>query len=379
MTRTSKAASPRPSSKSEALADRLREFLVGRLTADDLAGYSDQSLQRATDIALEALLGHRTGQSTVQIDTEPGIDHHDRSVASITVVNDNMLFLFDSVIGEVTESIGEPAFVSHPIIPVLYGSNGIEQIGDVDGGGVNGKVSLIHIHVPRLSADEAAVLQTRLETILDQVRVAVRDWKPMLARVEQEITRLRYNSAPLEAAAVEETISFLEWLRDENFTFLGIREFRYSGNANTGTLKRSENPGLGILSDPDVQVLRRGGEATTTTPEIRAFLHGPEPLIVTKANTKSLVHRRAYLDYIGLKMFDDKGALHGELRIVGLFTSTAYTQSVLSIPYLRSKAQAVIEASGLSQFDHSGKALINVLESFPRDELFQISLPLLRE
>src|SRR5690606_19777805 len=267
----------------------------------------------------------------------------------------------------------------HPIIPVLYGSNGIEQIGDVDGGGINGKVSLIHIHVPRLSADEAAALQTRLETILDQVRVAVRDWKPMLARVEQEITRLRYNSAPLEAAAVEETISFLEWLRDENFTFLGIREFRYSGNANTGTLKRSENPGLGILSDPDVQVLRRGGEATTTTPEIRAFLHGPEPLIVTKANTKSLVHRRAYLDYIGLKMCDDKGALHGELRIVGLFTSTAYTQSVLSIPYLRSKARAVIEASGLSQFDHSGKALIYVLESFPRDELFQISLPLLQE
>src|SRR5690606_41980636 len=197
MTRTSKAASPRPSSKSEALADSLRELLVGRLTADDLAGDADQSLQRATDIALEALLGHRTGQSTDQIDTEPGIDHDDRSVASITVVNDNMPFLFDSVIGEITESVGEPAFVSHPIIPVLYGSNGVEKIGDDDGSGINGKVSLIHIHVPRLSADEAAALQIRLETILDQVRVAVRDCKPMLARVEREITRPGYNSAPL--------------------------------------------------------------------------------------------------------------------------------------------------------------------------------------
>ena len=97
--------------------------------------------------------------------------------------------------------------------------------------------------------------------------------------------------------------------------------------------------GLGILADPDVLVLRRGNEAVTTTPEIRAFLHGPDPLIVTKANAKSVVHRRIYLDYIGVKTYDQKGKLTGELRIVGLFTSTAYTRSVMKIPYLRSKAR----------------------------------------
>src|SRR5690606_25982 len=162
-------------------------------------------------------------------------------------------------------------------------------------------------------------------------------------------------------------------------TFLGMREFRYTGSEESGTLERTETPGLGILSNPGVQVLRRGGEATTTTPEIRAFLHGPEPLIVTKANTKSIVHRRAYLDYIGLILFHDDGTIKGELRIVGLFTSTAYTQSVLNIPYLRSKVKAVIDASGFSRSVHFGNALINILECFPRDELFQISLPLLRE
>src|SRR5690606_32715689 len=158
-----------------------------------------------------------------------------------------------------------------------------------------------------------------------------------------------------------------------------MREYRHTGSEESAALERTETPGLGILSNPGVQVLPRGGEATTTTPEIRAFLHGPEPLIVTKANTKSIVHRRAYLDYIGLKLFHDDGSLKGELRIVGLFTSTAYTQSVLNIPYLRSKAKAVIDSSGFSRADHSGRALINVLESFPRDELFQIGLPLLRE
>ena len=119
--------------------------------------------------------------------------------------------------------------------------------------------------------------------------------------------------------------------------------------------------------------------AAATTPEIRAFLYGPDPLIVTKANAKSIVHRRIYLDYIGVKTYDKKGALSGELRIVGLFTSTAYTRSVMKIPYLRSKAETVIARSGFDPADHSGKALINVLESYPRDELFQIDVPTLRK
>ena len=147
---------------------------------------------------------------------------------------------------------------------------------------------------------------------------------------------------PLDKDAVTEAIAFLEWLRDDNFTFLGMREFNYSGGEKSGTLERPEKPGLGILSDPDVLVLRRGTEAVTTTPEIRAFLHGPDPLIVTKANAKSVVHRRIYLDYVGVKTYDTKGKLPGELRIVGLFTSTAYTRSVMKIPYLRSKAETVI-------------------------------------
>ena len=100
---------------------------------------------------------------------------------------------------------------------------------------------------------------------------------------------------------------------------------------------------------------------------------------MTKANAKSIVHRRAYLDYVGIKTFDKKGALTGELRVVGLFTSTAYTRSVMKIPYLRSKAETVIQKSGFDPSDHSGKALINVLESYPRDELFQIAVPTLRK
>ncbi|TJV66932.1 MAG: NAD-glutamate dehydrogenase, partial [Mesorhizobium sp.] len=208
---------------------------------------------------------------------------------------------------------------------------------------------------------------------------AVTDWKPMLARLDQAISEFRYAPVPLDKANVTEAIALLEWLRDDNFTFLGMREFKYTGGEKSGTLERTEKPGLGILSDPDVLVLRRGTEAVSTTPEIRAFLHGPEPLIVTKANAKSSVHRRIYLDYIGVKTYTAKGVLAGELRIVGLFTSTAYTRSVMKIPYLRSKAETIIAKSGFNPEDHSGKALINVLESYPRDELFQVPVPILRK
>ena len=130
----------------------------------------------------------------------------------------------------------------------------------------------------------------------------------MLARLDHAISDFRYAPVPLDKDAVTEAIAFLEWLRDDNFTFLGMREFHYTGGAASGTLDRSDKPGLGILSDPDVLVLRRGNEAVTTTPEIRAFLHGPDPLIVTKANAKSVVHRRIYLDYIGVKTYSQKGS-----------------------------------------------------------------------
>jgi glutamate dehydrogenase len=181
--------------------------------------------------------------------------------------------------------------------------------------------------------------------------------------------------------ALTEAIAFLEWLRDDNFTFLGMREFKYSGGEKSGTLERADKPGLGILSDPDVLVLRRGTDRrVTTTPEIRAFLHGPDPLIVTKANAKSAVHRRMPISITSAsRPMTPRAQLSGELRIVGLFTSTAYTRSVMKIPYLRSKAETVVHKSGFDPADHSGKALINVLESYPRDELFQIAVPTLRK
>src|SRR6187397_67087 len=122
----------------------------------------------------------------------------------------------------------------------------------------------------------------------------------------------------------------------------------------------------------ELRVLRRGNELLESTPEIMAFLKEPRLLIISKANVHAHVHRRVYLDYVGVKRFDSSGNLIGEHRIIGLFTSTAYTRTAHSIPYLRRKIAAVEERAGFDPASHSGKALANVLEHYPRDELFQI-------
>src|ERR1041384_551429 len=191
----------------------------------------------------------------------------------------------------------------------------------------------------------------------------------MLSRVGELIAEIKNNPPPLPVDEIAEATQFLEWLVSNNFTFLGVRESALTGADRMEALAAS---GLGILRSPDMHVLRRGNELVSITPEIMEFLKEPKQLIITKANVRSRVHRRVHMDYIGVKRFDDDGRLVGEFRIVGLFTSTAYTRSTRSIPYLRRKVDNLMRRSGFDPDSHSGKAFAAVLEHYSRDELFQI-------
>ncbi|MDB5651822.1 MAG: NAD-glutamate dehydrogenase, partial [Hyphomicrobiales bacterium] len=190
------------------------------------------------------------------------------------------------------------------------------------------------------------------------------------------------NSPPnLPVDELAEAVEFLDWLAADNFTFLGVREYRLEeiGSAKAPDFDAIGGSGLGILRDPDVKVLRRGRELVTITPEVLEFLREPHALIITKANVRSRIHRRVHMDYIGIKQFDADGALCGELRLIGLFTSSAYTHSTSTIPYIRHKVARVLEAADFDAESHSGKMLASVLETFPRDELFQIDIATLSE
>ena len=119
-------------------------------------------------------------------------------------------------------------------------------------------------------------------------------------------------------------------------------------------------------------MLRRGTELVAMTPEVRRFFFAPAPLIITKANVVSRIHRRAHMDYIGVKIYRADGTPEGEIRIVGLFTSQAYMQLAAPDPVPAAQGRTVLQRRAIRAASHAGKALINVLETFPRDELFQI-------
>ncbi len=177
--------------------------------------------------------------------------------------------------------------------------------------------------------------------------------------------------SPYLRRRVAEVVEFLRWLADDHFTFLGYREYRLVDDDGVEALAAVSGTGLGILRADKL----RPRPLADLPAEVRARVRDPQLLLITKANSRSTVHRGVYLDYIGIKTFDKSGVVIGERRFLGLFTSVAYTQSVWRIPLLRSKSSAVLELSGFTPRSHSGKDLIQIIEDHPRDEMFQISVP----
>ena len=369
--------------KGDKVAAALAGYLFDRTAWEDLALYEPEEIALFARSAAEALHEKRKRGAPVIRLINPEIAEvaSREPVTLVEIVNDDMPFLLDSILGELQESGADIHLVAHPILAVERDRKGeLTSVLGLAAPSNEGapRESLMQIHIDRLALKaDRDDLAARLAAILEQVRNAVGDWQAMRERLAQAISDYRTNPPPLPKEEVDEAIAFLEWLGDNNFTLLGMREYDFEGGVARGHLKRTDKPALGILRDPAIRILRRGAELLTGNPLVREFLKKPEALIVSKANLRSRVHRRAYTDYIGVKLFGRTGKLTGELRILGLFTSTAYTRSTRTIPYLRRKIDQVIARAGYDPQSHSGKALINALESYPRDELFQIDEELL--
>lgn len=348
--------------------------LFGRLPPEDVEPYAAQALAELAAAAFEHLSAPRSGVALRLTDQQVERRGRMREITVLEVVNDNMPFLVDSTLAELVDQGYEPMLVAHPILAVQRDATGalVRLVGEATGAPTVGarRESFIHIHLDRIDDAEARRrLVEELGKVYADVAVAVRDWPAMRGRVAEIVHAYRSNPPPLPADEVREAVAFLDWMAADNFTFLGVREYRFADAAAADPV---EGSGLGMMRDPAVRVLRRGRELVVMTPEIRAFMERPLALIITKANVKSRVHRRVHLDYVGIKMFSPDGELEGEVRIVGLFTASAYTNTTAEVPYLREKVRKVSARAGFDPASHAGRALLNVLENYPRDELFQI-------
>lgn len=228
----------------------------------------------------------------------------------------------------------------------------------------------VYIEIDRLIDEKAMVeLHVEIERVLQDVRVAVADWRKMVSRVEDCLHELEQNPQDLDPDEVAESRDFLRWLINNNFTFLGARDYKLIGNGTSRALQIIPGSGLGVLRDETLGATSKS--YAELPPQARKMALSKNILIIAKTNTPSTVHREAYTDYIGVKRFNEKGELVGERRFIGLYTSTAYHSSPRQIPFLRHKVDKVLENLGFPPDSHDGKEAAHIMETLPRDDLLQ--------
>lgn len=278
----------------------------------------------------------------------------------LEIVQPDRPFLVDSIMGAIAEQGFSVRAMFHPVIETPAGRR-----------------SMIQVYLAPVGEDREAALVDAVRDALADVQLAVDDFDAMKALIRRTIDELRASKAPIDQNQREESLDFLDWLEGDRFVFLGARVYEYprtpdGGYAAEEPLYQPEGS-LGVLRDQTLTVLRRGSEPAILSPQVRDHLLLGAPLVVAKSNLRSKVHRRGYMDYVGVRRYGADGKPSGEVRFVGLFTAEAYETPAHEVPVIRRKVKHVLKEAGKDPEGHSGKRLRNILETWPRDELFQIS------
>ena len=340
---------------------------------EDLLGRSDLDLYCAALTHLNLARVRRRGELKTRIYTPNAEEHGWESTHTVVeTVTEDMPFLVDSVSMAVTRQGSAIHLVVRPIMRMKRDDAGRLLEVEADDGLAE---SLIHVEIDRRT-DPAAVegLRTDLNRALADVEAAVQDWPAMRERAVEISAALAETPPPVEPEELAEARDLLQWMHHDHFTFLGYREYDMVVEDGEDVLRAVPNSGLGILRDSG-----EAGQRSTSSsfaqlpPEVRKLAREKTLLNLTKANSRATVHRPSYLDYVGVKRFDASGEVAGERRFLGLYTHTAYSASPWEIPVLRRKVRRIRERSGLPPGSHDDKALIEIIETYPRDELFQMS------
>ncbi|MFD8368845.1 NAD-glutamate dehydrogenase [Streptomyces hygroscopicus] len=347
------------------------------------------------------------GTANVRVHT-PTVEEHGWTCSHsvVEVVTDDMPFLVDSVTNELTRQGRGIHVVIHPQVVVRRDITGklIELLDVSPDGPARKKLphdavieSWIHVETDReTDRGDLKQITADLVRVLSDVREAVEDWEKMresALRIAEGLPD-EPKAAEVREEEVEEARELLRWLADDHFTFIGFREYELTqvpteAGGEEDVLTAVPGTGLGILrSDPqhkDTEQSAHAGPAAPVSPsfnrlpaDARAKARERKLLVLTKANSRATVHRPSYLDYIGVKKFDAEGNVIGERRFLGLFSSAAYTESVRRVPVIRRKVDEVLAGAGFAANSHDGRDLLQILETYPRDELFQTPVDQLR-
>jgi glutamate dehydrogenase len=351
----------------QATAERVVAEFFEHVPPADIAERSPRDLSGAALSLWRFAERRRPDQAKIRVyNPDPAADGWSSPHTIVEIVNDDMPFLVDSVSLAINASGRVVHLVIHPIMTVARDPTG--RLIKLCGAAAAGlRESWMQIEITRQSdRDDLARLAQTLSGVLAEVRAAVEDWQPMRTRLRELLDELSSPpTPPVSPTELAEVKDFLLWLDDDNFTFLGCREYAFDGMA------APRRGPLGILRDEAHPVFGGLRDLSSLPPDVQDFVRRRELLVITKSNRRATVHRTAHMDAIGLRRFGPSGEVVGIHLFLGLFTSLAYSRNPRSIPLLRLKVQRIIQRAGLPPASHDGKALQHILDTFPRDELFQ--------
>ncbi|HEY4555829.1 MAG TPA: NAD-glutamate dehydrogenase, partial [Lysobacter sp.] len=348
----------------QALGEAFTRVFYSRMTADEFPQHSAEAWASLAAGFLDLVRTRKPGTPLVRL-FNPSLRANGWESAHtvLQVANDDMPFLVDSVTLALAERGIAVHVLGHPVVKVAR-----DRAGKLTGVGEGVSESFMHLEIDRLSPEEMADIEAAIRHVLDDVRAIVVDWPSMQGKMLEVAEDLGNRRSPADADAVDETQHFLRWAADNHFTFLGYREYEVARQGKDDVLCAVPGTGLGLLRGEERGKPRALTSLGTHNIGQSAML---DTLILTKTNARATVHRRGYMDYIGVLSFDKSGKPVREERFLGLFTSSAYNRRPWDIPVVRRRYENVMRKSGLPADGHSGKALKHILESLPRDELFQ--------
>jgi glutamate dehydrogenase len=349
-------------------AERFCTAFFARIAASEVSLHTPEQWAVLIHGLLDFMQQRPAGHACVRV-LDAGGAHAGRSL--LQVITDDMPFLVDTV-SMIVAATQQIHLVIHPVIEVLRDASGqLQQLGRATPPALPSvPESVMYFEIDRIAGDaERTRLVGQVESALEDVRMAVRDWPVMREKALAIAAELPQRKLPLDAAAVAEASEFLRWIADDNFTFLGYREYEVTHADGEQVLRSVDASGLGILHKAERSIAPRSLRSLIAS-EL-PYSGSTDAIILTKTNARSDVHRAGHMDYIGILKFDASGKPVAEQRFLGLFSSNAYMARPQDVPLVRQKVEAVLSRSQLKRDSYSGKSLRHILETLPREELFQ--------
>ena len=355
------------------LVEQFATLLYGNISSLDLSNRNDSDMYGAT-LSLWSSLNEHTDETPIIHVFNPSVSKNGwkSSHTIIEVIVKDMPFLVDSIRIALNRLGLSPHLMLNSPLKLVRGENKniIELASNVDTTiNATSVETTFFIEIDRQSTkEELETIKDELLSVVKDITLTVNDWQPMLDRFHAVIDTTKKSKLPGSKKSKEDTVEFLLWMANNNFTLMGYRSYDVTAVQGDIELEANMSTSLGLMKNSSETTIRLLSSLNESGREVAL---GDSHLILTKSNSRSRVHRPAQLDYIGIKRFDNKGNVIGEDRFIGLFGSAYYTNSALNLPLIKSKVKDVCDSSGFAKGTHAYKTLINILETYPRDEILQ--------